>query len=303
MSNNTENKDIKYNELYNEEAIDNIDESTSEILSDAIYNELEFEDDDDYEIDNSIVNNNTDIVDGYVALSKHVLNSEDFPKISLDFNTKDLLGLTKQEAMRVLNTNDPTKIYSLVRKGYIRYFEFDGVRRYYANDVYRLVNYKPKKINVIYVRSWQKTKLKTKRTMKKQIETLLEHASNKGVPIKRIYRDFAIGIDYSKKNRKGLYELLYDVIRHKVDKIYVYSPDRISPIGYDLVVQIFSLFGADIEFFTKRIVTMDDRYSVIGELNTLFKLYDNVSTYHHLVGGGVNLSKINYMKLLKGRFD
>ena len=59
-----------------------------------------------------------------------------------------------------------------------------------------------------------------------------------------IYSDIASGISFER--RKGFFEMLDEIMDHKVEKVVTAYSDRLSRVGFELFVYLFRKFRTEI---------------------------------------------------------
>lgn len=290
-------------DIYNHSEINNTS-SVSEIMSDSVYDEL-FDASDDILNDEilfdsmSVRDNTMNFIDGYKLTARNIFTSRDLYSRDERFSQNDILGLTTKQAREILNINNDESLRRLVQKGLIRTFKVGNRLRYITSDVYRLVNNKrSSKVIAIYARVWDVSQTRSVDALKKQIGTLLNFATEKKWPVKRIYRDTSFGLDYSPSTRKGLHALLYDVMRGRVDFVLIESPDRLGMAGYELIVQLFKYYKTKIIFMNDTTANVQYRNEMVGEFSFLQKLLHKSVRQGKIVNTDVDLGKINYKEIL-----
>ena len=83
-----------------------------------------------------------------------------------------------------------------------------------------------------------------KKDLENQKNLLLNYCLTNGIKVAGVYSDVASGISF--ENRKQFFELLDEVIDHKVNKVIITYKDRISRVGFDLFYHLFKKFGTEI---------------------------------------------------------
>ena len=117
----------------------------------------------------------------------------------------------------------------------------NGYYDYNDEDVYKLLNRDVKRKTVIYARV---STIKQKNDLNNQIEQLKQWCFMNGYTINAIYSDIASGISFDK--RKGLFEMIDEIIDYKVEKVIITYKDRLSRSGFDLFKHLFEKFGTEI---------------------------------------------------------
>jgi predicted site-specific integrase-resolvase len=146
-------------------------------------------------------------------------------------------------------------IYKYVKKGLIRTSGPDKRHTLYnSSDVYKLINYKKNDVrqDVAYIRV---NKQSDKEHLQSQKKLICEFALKNGIIFSEIYSDIGASIHYSKVNRYGFNRMLSDVLTHKIKRIYVLSPDRISRFGFDLFKEICTKYECKIVCLKDKILS------------------------------------------------
>ncbi|MCW6170813.1 MAG: IS607 family transposase [Thermoplasmatales archaeon] len=117
----------------------------------------------------------------------------------------------------------------------------NGHYDYNDEDVYKLLNKDIKRKTIIYARV---STTKQKNDLENQIQQLKQWCFMNGYTINAIYSDVASGISFNK--RKGLFELLDEIINYRVEKVIITYKDRLSRVGFDLFKHLFAKFGTEI---------------------------------------------------------
>ena len=81
----------------------------------------------------------------------------------------------------------------------------------------------------------------------------------RGIKISDVYLDIGSGINY---DRKEFQRLVYDVVNHKVSKIYITYKDRLSRISFDMFKHMFENFNCEIVVLNE----VDDAQTVEKEI-------------------------------------
>lgn len=81
----------------------------------------------------------------------------------------------------------------------------------------------------------------------------------RGIKISDVYLDIGSGINY---DRKEFQRLVYDVVNHKVSKIYITYKDRLSRISFDMFKNMFENFNCEIVVLNE----VDDAQTVEKEI-------------------------------------
>lgn len=135
-------------------------------------------------------------------------------------------------------------LHNYVKRGKIRYHKINDYHyEYNSDDVYKLIGVKTekhKRINVTYSRISNKPR---KNDLKEQSNRLYNYSINNGIKISKQYEDIKSGMSF---DREGLNILLREIIRGKIEYVIIENKDRIARFGFDLVENMFKLFGTKI---------------------------------------------------------
>ncbi len=112
---------------------------------------------------------------------------------------------------------------------------------YNDDDVYKFLNKDVKRKTVIYARV---STSKQKKDLENQIEMLKTWCVNSGLQINSIYADVASGISFDK--RKEFFEMLDEIIDHRIEKVIIAYKDRLSRVGFELFSHLFKKYGTEI---------------------------------------------------------
>ena len=216
-----------------------------------------------------------------------------------EFNYLDLIGLKAKEAMLIINVKHIGTLEGLVNRGVIKKIKIGRSVRYSTLDVHRVARgYKRSKIIAIYARVWEKRAKKRRKLMQEQIRDVLDYTTSKNIPVKRIYRAYGFSLDFSRDTRKGFHALIYDVIRNRVDVVIIESPDRLSGVAFELIVQMFKYFGTKIVFLNEMPVNTKYRNEMVSELSELQKMFNKAIRKNEIVKEDINLYNTEYSRLL-----
>jgi predicted site-specific integrase-resolvase len=67
---------------------------------------------------------------------------------------------------------------------------------------------------------------------------------NSGLQINSVYADVASGISFD--NRKEFFEMLDEIIDHRIEKVVIAYKDRLSRVGFELFSHLFNKYGTEI---------------------------------------------------------
>lgn len=144
--------------------------------------------------------------------------------------TLNLLRVTRQTLVRYVK-NGTIKVTELPNKQY----------DYNDEDVYKLLNKDIRRKTVIYARV---STPKQKRDLENQIDMLKTYCINSGIQINSVYSDIASGISFDK--RKEFFQMLDEIIEHRIERVIIAYKDRLSRVGFELFVHLFKKYGTEI---------------------------------------------------------
>ena len=176
--------------------------------------------------------------------------------------------MKSKEVLKILRISRATLV-KYVKQGKIKVTElYNGFYEYNDKDVYNIINKNIQRKTVIYGRvstSSQRQSLDT------QIETLKQFCFMSGYTINAIYKDIAIGIDFS--NRKQFFELLDEVIDNKIERVVISYKDRLSRIAFNFFEKLFNRFGCEIIVMSEVGNSKLDSEEVFEEIVSLLHCY------------------------------
>ena len=108
---------------------------------------------------------------------------------------------------------------------------------------------------------------KQKTDLENQIKFLRQYLVSKGLNPEYVYSDIASGMN---EDRKGLNEMMNDIISGKISKVVISHKDRLTRFGFGYLKTIFSRYNTEIE-----IVNLEDEKSFQDELSE-----DLIATIH-----------------------
>lgn len=145
-----------------------------------------------------------------------------------------------KEVLKILKISRPTLCkYVKIGKIIVKYLP-SGLYDYNKESVYKLLDEKLHRYNVLYCRV---STNKQKNDLENQEQILKEFCNKNGVIINDIYKDIGSGINF---DRKEFQRLINDIINHKIDKIFITYKDRLSRISFDMFKNLFKEFNCDI---------------------------------------------------------
>ena len=108
---------------------------------------------------------------------------------------------------------------------------------------------------------------KQKADLENQIKFLRQYLVSKGLNPEYVYSDISSGMN---EDRKGLNEMMSDIISGKISKVVISHKDRLTRFGFGYLKTIFSRYNTEIE-----IVNLEDEKSFQDELSE-----DLIATIH-----------------------
>ena len=108
---------------------------------------------------------------------------------------------------------------------------------------------------------------KQKTDLENQIKFLRQYLVSKGLNPEYVYSDIASGMN---EDRKGLNEMMSNIISGKISKVVISHKDRLTRFGFGYLKTIFSRYNTEIE-----IVNLEDEKSFQDELSE-----DLIATIH-----------------------
>lgn len=172
------------------------------------------------------------------------------------------------EALKVLRISSPT-LYRWCDSGIIRRRKLpSGSFDYNEEDIYKILNKDVRRKVYIYARV---STPKQKKDLSNQIEMLKNWALNGGYRVDRVFADVASGISFDK--RKEFFELLDEVLEHKVEKVIIAYKDRLSRVGFELFYHLFEHFGTQIIVVSEVGSKKLDSAEVFEEIISLIHCY------------------------------
>jgi len=153
----------------------------------------------------------------------------------------------------------------------------EGKYVYEDEDVYGLIG-GPKAKNewrVIYARV---TKKEGMAALDAQVKRALSWCISNGISITRIYKEEADGWDFSRQNRRAFHEMMRDVMDKNIKTIIIEAPDRISPIGNEILPAMFLYMGVRVVFLLNERIdphhkedTMLETMKMVKEIKRLYE--------------------------------
>lgn len=173
-----------------------------------------------------------------------------------------------KEVLKLLQISQPT-LGHYVKKGYIKCDILPTGRREYDEDsVYQFLNRNIPRKTYIYARVSSSSQ---KKDLENQKDLLLNYCLTNGIKVQGVYSDIASGLSF--ENRKQFFELLDEVIDHKVNKVIITYKDRISRVGFDLFYHLFKKFGTEIVVISEVGSSKLDSEEIFEEIVSLLHCY------------------------------
>ena len=178
------------------------------------------------------------------------------------------MKMRAKEVLKLLQISQPT-LGDYVKKGYIKCDILPTGRREYDEDsVYQFLNRDIPRKTYIYARVSSNNQ---KKDLENQKNLLLNYCLTNGIKVAGVYSDVASGISF--ENRKQFFELLDEVIDHKVNKVIITYKDRISRVGFDLFYHLFKKFGTEIVVISEIGSSKLDSEEIFEEIVSLLHCY------------------------------
>ena len=173
-----------------------------------------------------------------------------------------------KEVLNLLQISRQT-LYVYAKDGRIRYTVMPNkFYNYNEDDVYKLLNKDVKRKTVLYARV---STAKQRGDLLNQIEQMKQWCFMNGNTISAIYSDIASGISFEK--RKGFFEMLDEILDHKVEKVILTYKDRLSRVGLELFNHLFQKFRTEIVVISEVGNTKLDTEEVLDEVASMLHYY------------------------------
>ena len=173
-----------------------------------------------------------------------------------------------KEVLNLLQISRKT-LHVYAKDGGIRYTVMPNkMYNYNEEDVFKILDKDIKRKTIIYARVLTN---KQKNDLQNQIEQLLQWCFMSGNTINAIYSDIASGISFEK--RKGFFEMLDEIMDHKVEKVVITYKDRLSRVGFELFVYLFRKFRTEIVTIPEVGSTKLDSEEVFGDVASMLHCY------------------------------
>ena len=175
-----------------------------------------------------------------------------------------------KDAQKLLNVNRVT-ICKYVRDGKIKAKVLENGRLDYDTDsIYKFIGIEKRK-NVIYGRVSNK---KQEKSLSNQIKTIREWANINGYKIDEEFKDIASGLHF---DRGEFQNLVRQVIKAEISKVFVLYKDRLTRISFDMWKELFLYFNCEIIVINE---TEDDEKGIFEDIISMLhcfaiKMYSN----------------------------
>ena len=172
------------------------------------------------------------------------------------------------EVLKLLGISRPTLAKHL-REGRIRAERLpNGLWDYNDEDVYKVFNKGIPRKTIIYARV---STSKQKSDLENQTELLKRFCFERGYTINQVYTDIASGISFEK--RKGLFNLLDEVISRRVERVVISYKDRLSRVGYGFFKHLFGKYNCEIVVMSEVGSEKLDSQEIFEEIVSLLHCY------------------------------
>ncbi len=173
-----------------------------------------------------------------------------------------------KEVLNLLQISRKT-LHVYAKDGRIRYTVMPNeMYNYNEEDVFKILNKDIKRKTVIYARV---STPKQKNDLQNQMEQMKQWCFMSGNTISAIYSDIASGISFEK--RKGFFEMLDEIMDHKVEKFVTAYSDRLSRVGFELFVCLFRKFRTEIVVISEIGNTKLDSEEIFEDISSLLHCY------------------------------
>lgn len=173
-----------------------------------------------------------------------------------------------REVLRLLRISRPT-LTNWVNSGKIKVTKLPTGHYIYDDDfVYSLLNKNVKRKTVIYSRV---STISQKKNLETQIDTLKQFAFMNGYIVNAIYKDIASGISFEK--RKEFFEMLDEILEHKIERVIIAYKDRLSRVCFGLFKTLFEKFGCEIVVMSEVGNSKLDSEEIFEEIISMLHCY------------------------------
>lgn len=176
--------------------------------------------------------------------------------------------MTREEACSILNIKQDT-LRKYINLGYIRKHDTTESGKQYVvrkEDVHRMINanMNSNEMKVIYARVNNENNPTPK--LNAQIDLITQFMLKNGITVDKVYSDMCKSSEFNKSIRKGIHDLMNDVLLGKIDVIYMLSEDRVSLFGTEMFETLCKLHGAKIVYLTKGSISKEHSSDIRNEM-------------------------------------
>lgn len=172
------------------------------------------------------------------------------------------------ETLELLHITRPT-LCKYVKEGIIKITVLPNGRYDYDRDsIYKLFNKGVDRKTYIYARV---STAKQKQDLENQVELLKQFCFSNGYIINGVYSDISSGISFEK--RKDFFNMLDEVLTHRVERIVITYKDRLSRVGFELFKYLFKKFDTEIIVMSEIGSSKLDSKEIIEEIVSLLHCY------------------------------
>lgn len=172
------------------------------------------------------------------------------------------------EVLRILQITRPT-LCSYVKNGLIKATRLpNGRYDYDTESVYAILNKDVQRKTYVYARV---STAKQKADLQHQIDILKQFCYMNGYSISGVFSDIASGISFEKRHK--FFQMLDDVIDHKVERIVITYKDRLSRVGFELFQHLFQHYHCEIVVINDLGSEKLDSQEIFEEIVSLLHCY------------------------------
>jgi len=190
-----------------------------------------------------------------------------------------------KDVKNILNITQPT-LSKYVKDGLISVIKINDYNYIYnEDDVYRMIGIKKekhKRFNVSYARVSNRPK---NNELIDQSNRIYQFGLIKGIILEKQFEDIKSGMSF---DRKDFNEMLKLVIKGKIDYILVENKDRLCRFGFELLVELFKMYGTKILVISDTIQNKSNEQELTDDLISIIH-YFSMKSYS-------NRRKLNKLK-------
>lgn len=176
--------------------------------------------------------------------------------------------MKSKDVLSLLKITRPT-LTSYVKSGKIRTQTLpNGRYEYNDEDVYKFLFKDVPRKTYLYARVSSSSQ---KIDLENQIQLLKQFCFSNGYQISGVFSDVASGISF--ENRKDFFNMLDDVIDHKVERVIITYKDRLSRVGFDLFYYLFKKYNCEIVVVSEVGSIKLDSEEIFEEIVSLLHCY------------------------------